>query len=103
MNVVLNVVFLFQVRGAQKNLTDQPVRAALISLLRGSASAFIEYVVLVSPIDVMLDELVERYCITATHNTLVCEFHQLSQEQNECIREFAVRGSTFCLPDLQFT
>ena len=83
--------FLFQVRGVQKNLTDQAVRAALISSLRGGASAFIEYVGLDSPLDVMIDELVERYCITATHDTLVCEFHQLSQERNERIREFAGR------------
>ena len=83
--------FLFQVRGARKNLMDQAVRAALISSLRGGASAFIEYVGLDSPLDFMIDELVERYCVTATHDTLVCEFHQLSQEQGECIREFAGR------------
>ena len=83
--------FLFQVRGARKNLTDQAVRAALISSLRGGASAFIEYVGLDSPLDVMIDELVERYCVTATHDMLVCEFHQLSQERNERIREFAGR------------
>ena len=69
--------FLFQVRGARKNLTDQALRAALIISLRGGASAFIEYVGLDSPLDVMIDELVERYCVTATHDTLVCEFHQL--------------------------
>ena len=51
--------FLFQVRGARKNLADQAVRAALISSLRGGASAFIEYVRLDSPLDVMIDELVE--------------------------------------------
>ena len=83
--------FLFQVRGARKNLTDQAVRAAMISSLRGGASAFIEYVGLDSPLDVMIDELVERYCVTVTHDTLVCEFHQLSQERNERIREFAGR------------
>ena len=32
--------FLFQVRGARKNLTDQAVRAAIISSLRGGASAY---------------------------------------------------------------
>ena len=60
------------------NLTDQAMRSALISSLRGGASTFIEYVGLDSPFDVMIDEFVECYCITATHNTLVCEFHQLS-------------------------
>ena len=83
--------FLFQVRGARKNLTDQAVRQALIGSLRGGASGFIEYVGLDSPLDVMIDELVERYCVTATHDTLICEFHQLSQERNERIREFAGR------------
>ena len=39
----------------------------------------------------MIDELVERYCVTATHDTLVYEFHQLSQECNERIREFTGR------------
>ena len=83
--------FLFQVRGARKNLTDQAVRQALIGSLRGGASGFIEYVGLDSPLDVMIDELVERYCVTATHDTLICDFHQLVQERNEKIREFAGR------------
>ena len=83
--------FLFQVRGARKNLTDQAVRQALIGSLRGGASGFIEYVGLDSPLDVMIDELVERYCVTATHDTLICKFHQLTQERNERIREFAGR------------
>ena len=39
----------------------------------------------------MIDELVERYCVTVTHDTLICEFHQLTQERNERIREFAGR------------
>ena len=39
----------------------------------------------------MIDELVERYCVTATHDTLICEFHQLTQERNNRIREFARR------------
>ena len=83
--------FLFQVRVACKKLTDQAVRAALISSLRGRTSAFIEYVGLDYPLDVMIDKLVERYSVTATHDTLVCEFHQLSQDRNEKIREFAER------------
>ena len=83
--------FLFQVRGARKNLTDQAVRQALIGSLRGGASGFIEYVGLDSPLDVMIDELVERYCVTATHDTLICDFHQLVQERHEKIREFAGR------------
>ena len=45
--------------------------------MRG-VSAFIEYLGLDSPLEVMIDELVKRYCVTATHDTLVCEFHQLS-------------------------
>ena len=44
-----------------------------------------------SPLDVMIDELVERYCVTATHDTLICDFHQLVQEHNEKIREFTGR------------
>ena len=83
--------FLFQVRGARKNLTDQAVRQALIGSLRGGASGFIEYVGLDSPLDIMIDELVERYCVTATHDTLICDFHQLVQEHSEKIREFAGR------------
>ena len=39
----------------------------------------------------MINDLVEECCITATHDTLVCEFHQLSQECKERIREFAGR------------
>ena len=83
--------FLFQVRGTRKNLTDQAVRQALIGSLRGGASGFIEYVGLDSPLDVMIDKLVERYCVTATHDTLICDFHQLVQERHEKICKFAGR------------
>ena len=83
--------FFFQVRGARKNLTDQAVRQALIGSLRGGTSGFIEYVGLDFPLDVMIDELVERYCVTVTHDTLICDFHQLVQERHEKIHEFAGR------------
>ena len=63
----------------------------MIGSLRGGASGFIEYVGLDSPLDVMIDELVERYCVTAMHDTLICEFHQLTQDKNERICEFAGR------------
>ena len=64
------------------------MRAALITSLRGGASSFIEYIWLDSPFDVIMDELVDCYCITATHDILVYEFHQPSQERNEQMREF---------------
>ena len=77
---------LFQVKGARENVTDQAVRSALISCLRGGASSFIEYVGLDAPLDTMIDELMERYVKTAPTDTLVCEFHQLQQDKNESIR-----------------
>ena len=39
----------------------------------------------------MIDELVKRYCVTATHDTLIYDFYYLVQEHHEKIREFAGR------------
>ena len=36
-------------------------------------------------------EMEERYVRTAPPDTLVCEFHQLSQDKKECVKEFASR------------
>ena len=58
---------------------------------RGGASSFLEYVGLDASLDTMIEELTERYTKTAPADTLVCEFHQLQQEQNETIRQFAGR------------
>ena len=82
---------LFQVKGARKDVTEQAVRSALVSCLRGGASSFLEYVGLESSLDVMIDELTERYTKTAPTDTLVCEFHQMKQDKSESIRCFAGR------------
>ena len=82
---------LFQVKGARKDVTEQAIRSALVSCLRGGASSFLEYVSLESSLDVMIDELMERYTKTAPADTLVCEFHQMKQEKTESIRCFAGR------------
>ena len=50
---------LFQVKGAREDVTDQAVRLALISCLRGGASSFLEYVGLNAPLDTMVEELTE--------------------------------------------
>ena len=50
---------LFQVKGAREDVTDQAVRSALISCLRGGASSFLEYVGLDAPLDTMVEELTE--------------------------------------------
>ena len=81
--------FLFQV--SRKEPDRSSSMSGLNQFSERGASAFIEYVGLDSPLDDMIDKLVERYCITATHDTLICEFHQLSQECNERIREFSGR------------
>ena len=81
--------FLFQVRSARQDVTDQAVRNALISSLRGPASEFVEYIGLTSPLDTIIMEMEERYVCTAPPDTLVCEFHQLSQDKKERVKEFA--------------
>ena len=81
--------FLFQVRSARQDVTDQAVCNALISSLRGPASEFVEYIGLTSPLDTIIMEMEERYVRTAPPDTLVCEFHQLSQDKKERVKEFA--------------
>ena len=81
--------FLFQIKGARKDVTDQAVRSALLTTLRGGASGFVEYIGLDSPLDHIVEQLAERYMTTAATDTLVCQFHQLVQEKNERIRDFA--------------
>ena len=83
--------FLFQVRSACQDVTDQAVHNALISSLRGPASQFVEQLGLTSPLDTIIMEMEERYVHTAPPDTLACEFHQLSQDRNEHGKEFAGR------------
>ena len=73
--------FLFQIKGARKDFTDQAVRLALLTSLRGVASGFVEYIGLDSPLDHILEQLVEQYMMTTAPDTLVCQFHQLVQEK----------------------
>ena len=81
--------FLFQVRSAHQDVTDQAVRNALISSLQGPASKFVEYIGLTAPLDSIIKEMEERYVHTTPPDTLVCEFHQLHQEKKEHVKEFA--------------
>ena len=83
--------FLFQVRSAHHDVTDQAVRNALISSLRGPASEFVEYIGLTSPLETIITKMEERYVRTAPPDTLVCEFHHLSQDKKERVKEFAGR------------
>ena len=76
--------FLFQVRSAHQDVTDQAVRSALIS-----SSEFVEYIGLMSPLETIITEMEERYVRTAPPDTFVCEFHQLHQDRKECVKEFA--------------
>ena len=78
-------------RSARQDVTDQAVCNALISSLRGPASEFVEYIGLTSPLDTIIMEMEERYVRTAPPDTLVCEFHQLSQDKKERVKEFASR------------
>ena len=83
--------FLFQVRSARQDVTDQAVRNALISSLRGPASEFVEYIGLTAPLETIIKEMEERYVRTTPPDTLVCEFHQLHQDKRERVKEFASR------------
>ena len=75
--------FLFQVRSAHQDVTDQAVHNALISSLRGPASEFVEYIGLASQLETIIMEMEERYVRTAPPDTLMCEFHQLSQDKKK--------------------
>ena len=83
--------FLFQVRSTRQDVTDQAVRNALISSLRGPASEFVENIGLTAPLDTIIKEMEERYLHTTPPATLVCDFHQLHQEKKERVKEFAGR------------
>ena len=83
--------FLFKVNRARRDVTDQAVRSALISAVRGEASGYLEYIGLDSPLDELIQKLKERYSAIAPHDTLVCQFHQLVQDKGEAIRDFAGR------------
>ena len=83
--------FLFQVSSTRQDVTDQVVRNALISSLRGPASKFKEYIRLTAPLDSIIKEMEGRYVCTTPPDNLVCDFHQLHQEKKERVKEFAGR------------
>ena len=83
--------FLFQVRSARQDVTDQTVHNALISAVRGPASEFVEDIGLMSPLDTIITEMEERFIRNIPPDALVCEFHQLQKGKHEKIKEFAGR------------
>ena len=83
--------FLFQVKGARKDVTDRAVRTALIRSLRRGASDFVEYIGLDTPLNTIIESLTDRYSSQDPEDTLICQFHQMAQEKSETIREFAGR------------
>ena len=80
--------FLFQIKGAREDITDRAVKTALLSVLQGGASEFVEYIGLDAPLD---EKLMDRYSTQAPEDALICQFHQMSQDKGETIWEFAGR------------
>ena len=82
---------LYQVKGALVSRTERAVRLALLIALRGGAQEFLECKGLDTPLYEMMEGLETRYGGKVSQDELICQFHELKQEEQESIRNFASR------------
>ena len=83
--------WLFQVRGAMTSHTEEAVRSAIVTSVRGEAREVVEFVGLRTELKDMLAYIEERFGQTLSTDQLQKDWYQLRQERNEKLNQFAGR------------
>ena len=81
----------FQVRGALRTHAENAVRAAIVNSLRGPARELVGFIGYTAPIEVIVEEIENRFGRKVTGDQLQQDFFKLAQEKNESVRVFAGR------------
>ena len=80
--------WIFQIESLQKTYTDDAIRNAVVSNVRGIAKTVVRAMGYETGLSEMISHLEDRFGLGETNDTLLLEFHQMSQGPNEKIQDY---------------
>ena len=80
--------WIFQIKSLQKTFTDDAIRNAVVANARGIAKTVVHAVGYDAELSLMISHLEDRFGLGETNDTLLLEFHQMSQGANEKVQDF---------------
>ena len=80
---------IFQIKLLQKMYTDDAIRNAVVSHMRGIANTVVHAVGYDAELPKMISWLEDRFGLGETNDNLLLEFHQMVQGPNEKVQDFS--------------
>ena len=80
--------WIFQIKSLQKTFTDDAIRNAVVANVRGIAKTVVHTVGYDAELSLMISHLEDRFGLGETNDTLLLEFHQMSQGLHEKVQDF---------------
>ena len=83
--------WIFQIKSLQKTFTNDAIRNTVVANVRGIAKTVVRAVGYDAELAHMISHLEDRFGLGETNDTLLLEFHQMSQGVHEKVQEFWVK------------
>ena len=80
--------WIFQIKSLQQSYTDRAIRNAVLCNMREIAKTVVHTVGYNTELSEMISHLEDQFGLGETNDTLLLEFHQMVQGQNEKIQDF---------------
>ena len=80
--------WIFQIKSLQKTFTDDAIRNVVVANARGIAKMVVRAVGYNTELSLMISHLEDRFGLGETNDTLLLEFHQMSQGVHEKVQDF---------------
>ena len=80
--------WIFQIKSLQKTFTDDVIRNAVVANARGIAKMVVRAVGYDAELSLMISHMEDRFGLGETNDTLLLEFHQMSQGLHEKVQDF---------------
>ena len=79
--------WIFQIKSLQKTFTDDAIRNTVAANARGIAKAVVRTVGYDTELSLMISHLEDRFGLGETNDTLLLEFHQMSQGVHQKVQD----------------
>ena len=80
--------WIFQIKSLQKTFTDDAIRNTVVANARGIAKTVVRAVGYDAELSLMISHMEDRFGLGETNDTLLLEFHQMSQGLHEKVQDF---------------
>ena len=80
--------WIFQIKSLQKTYTDDAIRIAVVSHVRGIANTVVHAMDYDAELPEMISRLEDRFRLGETNDNLLLEFHQMVQGPNKKVQDF---------------